>query len=405
MSNENRPNQNQDRAEEALTNLDDSRGAPIVAESTVVSTQETGELLDEAYGRGEGTGESAEVRGLSQGRIVARRFFRHTGALVGMTLFALIALLSFITMGIGPIKGLWWEQETFKSNPVQNGGAPTLHLPTWLGGEGFAIGKYPFGQSDIGEDTFALVMSGIQTSIIVMFVLAAVVLLIGVTVGALSGYFGGKLDYFLMRFTDLVITLPVIVVGAVVGRMVTVIPNRYNWPQGARDLMQTLMPLELAVLLGLVLWPGLARLLRAEFMSMREREFVDAARVAGASNGRIILKHILPNTMGIIIVNISLLMSTSVVLETALSFLNFGINPPSVSLGYLINKNSTAFATRPWLFWWPGLFIILMALSVNFIGDGLRDAFDPRTKRIPSQRKLDRLAAKATLSTPQEAAQ
>ena len=101
----------------------------------------------------------------------------------------------------------------------------------------------------------------------------------------------------------------------------------------------------------------------------------------------------LPNAMGIIIVNITLLMSTAVVLETALSFLGFGIQSPHVSLGRLISQNQTAFTTRPWLFWWPGLFIILIALSINFIGDGLRDAFDPRTKRIPSQMKMDKAFA------------
>jgi ABC-type dipeptide/oligopeptide/nickel transport system permease subunit len=116
--------------------------------------------------------------------------------------------------------------------------------------------------------------------------------------------------------------------------------------------------------------------------------------VAGASSFRIMRKHMLPNSMGVIIVNTTLLMSTAVLLETALSFLGFGIQPPDVSLGRMINDYQTAFATRPWLFWWPGVFIILIALSVNFIGDGLRDAFDPRQKRIPSARKMDKAAAR-----------
>ncbi len=114
---------------------------------------------------------------------------------------------------------------------------------------------------------------------------------------------------------------------------------------------------------------------------MREREFVDAARVAGASNRRIIFKHILPNAVGVIIVAVTLLMSGAILLESALSFLGFGVVPPDVSLGQLINQYQNAFTTRPWLFWWPGFFIISIALSINFIGDGLRDAFDPRQKR------------------------
>ena len=153
------------------------------------------------------------------------------------------------------------------------------------------------------------------------------------------------------------------------------------------------MPLLLAIFLGLILWPGLARLVRSEFLTLREREFVDAARVSGASDWRIITKHVLPNAIGVIIVNTTLMMSAAVVLEAALSFLGFGVTEPNVSLGKLISDYQAAFITRPWLFWWPGLFIILIALSVNFIGDGLRDAFDPRTKKIPSQRQMDKAAA------------
>jgi len=137
----------------------------------------------------------------------------------------------------------------------------------------------------------------------------------------------------------------------------------------------------LGLYLGLFSWTGLARLVRGEFLSLREREFVDAARVAGASNRRIIFKHILPNAVGIIIVSVTLSMSGAILLETGLSFLGFGVVAPDVSLGSLISTYQDSFATRPWLFWWPGLFIISIALCINFIGDGLRDAFDPRQRR------------------------
>jgi peptide/nickel transport system permease protein len=115
---------------------------------------------------------------------------------------------------------------------------------------------------------------------------------------------------------------------------------------------------------------------RGEFLSLREREFVEAARVAGASDARIIFKHILPNAIGVVI------MASAILLETALSFLGYGIRPPDVSLGLLISSNESAFQTRPWLFWWPGAFIVTLALLVNFVGDGLRDAFDPRHRRF-----------------------
>jgi peptide/nickel transport system permease protein len=170
-----------------------------------------------------------------------------------------------------------------------------------------------------------------------------------------------------------VITIPVIVIGAVLGRTVGI--------AGAPVL---------ALILGAVVWTGLARLVRGEFLSLREREFVDAARVAGAGDGRIIFRHILPNAMGVIIVNATLLMASAILIETGLSFLGYGVQAPDTSLGKIVSENQVAFATRPWLFWWPGVFIIAIALCVNFIGDGLRDAFDPRQKRMPTARHMAR---------------
>ena len=140
--------------------------------------------------------------------------------------------------------------------------------------------------------------------------------------------------------------------------------------------------LALGIFLGLISWVGLARLMRGEFLTLREREFVDAARISGASNARIIFKHILPNAVGVLIVNVTLTMSAAILTETALSYLGVGVKSPDTSLGLLISQNQEAFTTRPWLFWFPGLFIVLICLSINFIGDGLRDAFDPRQKKF-----------------------
>ncbi len=361
-----------------------------------VTPEEAPEMDQDAVGRGEGVGEALETEGLSQGKIVTRKFFRHKGALGGMIALAFTILLSFTSMGIGPIRGWWKHQDPGQFFDLANGGKPTMQLiPTWLGGPGFQFGDFPFGQDNLGRDNFSAVMTGVQTSIMVVVVLGLVVLIIGVVVGALSGYYRGWLDMVLMRLTDLVITLPVIVIGAILGRLVTTVPQKLNASQEVVDAIKQYMPVELALALGLILWPGLARLTRSEFLSLREREFVDSARVSGASNFRIITKHILPNAAGVIIVNITLLMSVAVVLETALSYLGFGIVRPQISLGNLISDYQTAFATRPWLFWWPGLFIILIALSVNFIGDGLRDAFDPRQKKIPSVREMRKAEAKA----------
>lgn len=326
--------------------------------------------------------EQKEVQGLSQGTIVRRRFFRHKAAMISLVFLALVFLLVYSSIGIdmnlGPIKVQtpgWWPYTYSENMDVTNQGKPTLDLlPNFIDGTGMQIGDHPFGQDEIGRDNFARVMRGAQQSLMVMFVIGFVSTLIGVVVGALSGFYRRWVDQVLMRMTDLIITIPVVVVGAVIGRTVG-----------------NLGSFVLALFLGLFSWTGLARLVRGEFLSLREREFVDAARVAGASNLRIIFKHILPNALGVVIVNTTLLMSAAILLETGLSFIGFGVQLPDVSLGYLINENQTAFSTRPWLFWYPGFFIIVIALCINFIGDGLRDAFDPRQKR-----KMSRKDGKAT---------
>jgi peptide/nickel transport system permease protein len=221
-------------------------------------------------------------------------------------------------------------------------------------------------------------MRGTEQSIMVMIIIGGLGGIIGTIVGAISGYFRGRLDGFLMRLTDLIITIPAIIIGAVIGYKVG-----------------NLGVVVLGLYLGLFSWTGLARLVRGEFLSLREREFVDAARVAGASNRRIIFKHILPNAVGIIIVSVTLSMSGAILLETGLSFLGFGVVAPDVSLGSLISTYQDSFATRPWLFWWPGLFIISIALCINFIGDGLRDAFDPRQRRRITRKDRQRAVTAA----------
>ncbi len=326
--------------------------------------------------------ELREVEGLSQGRIVRRRFIRHRGAIAGLVALALVAALAYTSIGISifgvQIPG-WWKHTHTEQMPVVNpNGAPTLSLPTWLGGSGFALGEVPFGQDTLGRDIFARTMKGIQTSIHVMVVIGFLSAVLGVLVGAVAGYYRGWVDQGLMRMTDLVLTFPVLVIGAVLGKVAG---------QGGAFF--------LALVLGAVIWPGMARLVRGDFLSLREREFVDAAKVAGASDTRVIFKHMIPNAMGVIIVNSTLVMSQAVLLEAALSYLGFGVRAPDISLGLMISQYESAFTTRPWLFWWPGLFIIVVVLSINFVGDGLRDAFDPRQKRVPSRRKMEKAAAAA----------
>ncbi|MFM6963065.1 MAG: ABC transporter permease [Micrococcales bacterium] len=322
-----------------------------------------------------------ETEGLSQGQIIFRRFVRHRAAMASLISLVFIILFVFSASGIHlgtekkplSVPG-WWphtiteiDVNAATSDLCENGipGCPTLDiLPSFIDGTGVGIGGHPFGMDNLGTDYFALVMRGAEQSIMVMFIVGIMGVMLGAVVGAIAGYYGGVVDAILMRMTDMFLVTPVIVLGSVIG-------YRFG----------NLGVVPLAVMLGVFSWMGLARFVRTEFLTLREREFVDAARVAGASNARIIFKHILPNAVGVIIVAGTLLMSGAILLESALSYLGFGVQSPDVSLGLLISKYQDTFTVSPWLFWWPGLFIISIALCINFIGDGLRDAFDPRQKR------------------------
>lgn len=319
---------------------------------------------------------SIEIRdtiGLTQGQIIRKRFRQHRAAMISV--FTLLTLLVGVFTALDwrlfglNIPGWWRYNHTdilpleFENCPGGSVGCPTLDVIPLLDGDGIGWGSFPFGQDDIGRDYFSLVMRGAQRSIFVMIIIGALAATIGTIIGAISGYFRGWIDAVLMRITDFIITVPSIIIGSVVG---------YHFGN--------LGVAFLAFYLGLFAWTGLARLVRGEFLTLREREFVDAARVAGATNTRIIFKHILPNAIGVIIVSVTLLMAGAILLESALSYLGFGVVPPDVSLGLLISTYQESFSTRPWLFWYPGIFIIVIALCVNFIGDGLRDAFDPRQR-------------------------
>jgi peptide/nickel transport system permease protein len=314
--------------------------------------------------------ELKEVEGLSQGRIVWRRFLRHRGAMISAAILLIIVVLAFSSEGIDAL-GIkipgWWRYGYTEITTMSNGG-----VPSW---------QHPFGEDSLGRDMFAVVMRGCQQSLMIVFIVGIISLVVGVVIGAASGFFRGWIDTILMRFTDIVLVIPLIVLTATLGR---------NF--GARG------SLILAIVLGLASWTALARLVRGDFLSLREREFVDAARVAGAGPWRIMMVHILPNAIGVIIVNTTLLMSATILTESAVSFLGFGVQFPDVSLGSVIGEYQAAFATRPWLFFWPAAFIVIISLTINFIGDGLRDAFDPRQKRA-----LNKAARKSAAAAREKA--
>jgi ABC-type dipeptide/oligopeptide/nickel transport system permease subunit len=294
----------------------------------------------------------------SELRLVVRRFVRHKAAMAGLVVLAFIVVLAFTSIGWGPLPG-WWKQSYLTFEPqLTDGGRPTLQW--WP----FSLGDHPFGQDSSGRDYFALAMRGMQQSIIIALLVGLVSTVLGTLIGALAGYYRGWTEGVLMRITDVIITIPLIAAAAVVANRI-----------GGAGIVP------MGLFLGALTWTSLARIVRGEFLSLREREFVDAARSIGASSRRIIFRHILPNTIGVITVSATLSISGAILLETSLSFLGFGVKPPDTSLGLLLENNRQAIDARPYLFWWPAIFIVIISLAINFIGDGLRDAFDPRQTR------------------------
>ncbi|HEY3693901.1 MAG TPA: ABC transporter permease [Pseudonocardiaceae bacterium] len=278
----------------------------------------------------------------SQAQVVARRFRRHRLAMVSLVVLLALVLLAFV--------GGWlWKYS------VADLTADESVPPSWA---------HPFGTDAAGHDTLAQVLRGTQISIGIAVVGALVATVVGTVWGATAGYYGGWLDTAMMRIADLVLTLPFLAVAAVLGHNVG----------GSWWLIA-------AVIAGLY-WAYVARVARGVVLSLREKEFVEAARAIGAGDARIIFRHLVPNAFGSIIVNATVLVAIAILLETALSYLGFGVRPPDTSLGLLVSDAQTAVETRPWLFFFPGVFIIVIALTINFIGDGLRDALDPRQTRV-----------------------
>ena len=287
-------------------------------------------------------GEADEMVTASRGqlRMAGKRFVRHKLAMCGAIVFLVLLLGSIIV----PI---FWQ---YSYSTITN---------TFATGPSAA---HPFGTDLIGHDMLAQVMAGTLTSMEVALIVAGISTVIGTVVGALAGYYGGIIDQALMRLTDLVLVVPLIAI-------LLVLSNKFS--------KQANGPLFVALLLALLFWTYLARLIRGTFLSLREREFIEAEHAIGASTWRIILRHMVPNAAGSIVVNATLTVAGAILVEASLSFLGLGIQPPQVDLGSLIASGEGDATTLPWLFYFPAAFLVLAILVVNFIGDGLRDALDP----------------------------
>jgi peptide/nickel transport system permease protein len=305
-----------------------------------------------------------EVKARSQWAYARMRFFRHKLAVASLIVLILIGLVALFADRVAP-----YGYDEIPLDDLIN----SLNKPPTTEDQHY------FGTDQLGRDYFSRVIYGVRTSFWVALVVAAISTFIGTVLGGVAGYYGGWIDNVLMRFTDLILTLPGLAVlltaaqffgqgdvDASLGPINTTIPQ----------------PLVIGLILAFLFWTGIARIVRGLFLSLREKEFVEAAKASGAGDIRIMGRHMLPNVVGPIVVNATLIVAAAILVEAALSFLGFGIQPPNAALGKLIADGQSEGFRLWWLVTFPGLVIVVIALAINFVGDGLRDALDPTQRRV-----------------------
>jgi len=297
--------------------------------------------------------EGIESPPLSFGQLVWLRFKRHKMAVFGIVV--LILLILYSTLGAL----FFTEAEANLTDIGINFSAPSA--------------EHPFGTDPIGRDILVRTIFGGQISLMIGFIAVLVAVIIGVLIGAIAGYYGGAIDNILMRFTEAMFNVPQLPLLLVLGKMlsnkvppITILGREFSGSV-----------IVIIVVIGLTSWMGLARIVRANFLSLKEQEFVTAAHCIGTGNASIIFSHILPNTMAPIIVNATLGVANAIINEAYVSFLGVGVLPPTATWGNMLNGAYKYIDKAPWLWIFPGGFIVLTVLSINFIGDGLRDSLDP----------------------------
>lgn len=289
---------------------------------------------------------SARQVEVSMTALIWRRFSRHPGAIAGSIILSII-VIAVILVPLSPY------------DPELSDLSSRLQPPSLA---------HPMGTDALGRDLFTRVLYGGRISLSVGLMVVMITLSVGVPIGATAGYFGKGIDNILMRITDAALALPSFLILI----LMSAILREIELPFVERNNVVTI-----AGVIGLLAWMTVARLVRACFLTIREQDFVTSARCIGTSNFRVMLRHILPNSVGPIIVESTLGLGYAIMEESGLSFLGFGIQPPTPSWGNLLGSAQEHMTRHPWLAIFPGLMIFLTIISVNYIGDGLRDAFDP----------------------------
>jgi peptide/nickel transport system permease protein len=279
----------------------------------------------------------------SQGKLVLRKFLHHKLAMVSTAVLVLIILLSILLP-------LFWKHS------YEDSSFPSFAKPS---------GEFPLGTTQVGKDMVSQILRGTQFSLLIALTVSILSTVVGVVLGALAGYLRRFTDSAVSRVTDLFLIIPQIAAAAILAKV---------FGSGSWYIV--------ALVLAAFGWMQIARITRAEAMSLSQREFVDAARASGAGTFRIIFKHLVPNMVGSITVNATLAVAQAVLAEAALSFIGLGVQLPDTSLGRVILENYAQLQGRPALFFGPFVVLVLISLTINFIGDGLRDAFDPRQRRM-----------------------
>jgi peptide/nickel transport system permease protein len=305
------------------------------------------------------TKSEAAIKPLTPNQRVLRRFVKHRAAMFGLLI--LIGIILYVIVG-----------SFIYSEAYANRNATSIRLQP-------PSAEHPFGTDRIGRDILARTIYGGQISLMIGLLSVVVEVTLGTAIGAIAGYYGGWVDSILMRFTEAMLSIPALLLLLVMAKFFgNKIPDITLFGRALSGSVVVII-----LIIGATKWMGLARIIRSNVLSLKETEFVLAARALGLPNNRIILGHILPNTLASVIVAMTLGVATGILEEAYVSFLGLGVQAPTASWGNMLTEAQEfqVIKDAPWYWFFPSLLILLTVLSINFVGDGLRDALDPRSDK------------------------